>query len=91
MEFKKVIKESNGKVIPVPANMTHIFQPLDLTVNRASKAFLRKSSQDWYSNEIRKEMEKGNLPQRNQDRCSHKYFETLAYGMSRTNFQQNAK
>lgn len=56
---KKIIEESNGKVVPVPANMTHIFQPLDLTVNRASKAFLRKLSQDWYSNEIQKQMEKG--------------------------------
>ena len=43
--------------MPVQANMTHIFQPLDLTVNRCSKAFLHKNAQDWYSNEIRKEME----------------------------------
>lgn len=37
--------------------MTYIFQPLDLTVNRSCKVFLRKIAQDWYSNEIRKEME----------------------------------
>ena len=58
----RIIEESNGKVVAVPANMTHIFQPLDLTVNRASKAFLRKLSQDWYSNEIRKQMEQGTHP-----------------------------
>ena len=43
---------------PGPANMTNVFQPLDLTVNRSCKSFLRNHSQDWYSNEIRKQMEK---------------------------------
>ena len=39
--------------------MTNVFQPLDLTVNRSCKSFLRNHSHDWYSNEIRKQMEKG--------------------------------
>lgn len=59
---KQIVEESNGKMVPIPANMTHIFQPLDLTVNRSSKAFLRSHAQDWYSNEIRKQMEKGMAP-----------------------------
>ena len=37
--------------------MTHIFQPLHLTVNRYWKSFLRKNAQDCCSNKIRKEME----------------------------------
>jgi len=54
-DVKKIIEESNGKVVAVPANMTHIFQPLDLTVNRASKAFLRKLSQMKFANKWSKE------------------------------------
>ena len=38
--------------------MTHISELLHLTVNRFCKVFLRKYAQDWYSNEIRKEMKK---------------------------------
>ena len=37
--------------------MTHIFQSLDLTANRCCKTLLRKNAQDWYSHEIRREME----------------------------------
>ena len=35
---KKRIAELHGKMVPVPNNMTHVFQPLDLTVNRSCKA-----------------------------------------------------
>ena len=56
---KSIIEENNGKMTPVTANMTNVFQPLDLTVNRSWQSFLRNHSQDWYSNEIRKQMGKG--------------------------------
>ena len=36
------LKESNIKLTMVPANMTNLFQPLDLTVNGSAKAFLKK-------------------------------------------------
>ena len=55
MKSKKIIDENNGKVVSVPNNMTYIFQPLDLTVNRSCKVFLRKIAQDWYSNEMENE------------------------------------
>lgn len=32
----------NCEFVPVPANMTHFFQPLDLTVNEAAKNYMRK-------------------------------------------------
>ena len=35
-----VLKENNILLVRVPANMTHLFQPLDLTVNGTSKAFM---------------------------------------------------
>ena len=36
----------------VPANMTHYFQPLDLTVNGAAKQFMKKKFVDWYAKKV---------------------------------------
>ena len=43
--------------------MTHKFQPLDLTVNRSCKAFLRKKSEEWFSHENAKQINSGKLPE----------------------------
>jgi len=59
---KDVVRESNGKMVPVPNNWTNYFQPLDLTVNKSSKDFLRQEAQSWYSKEISKQMEAGKRP-----------------------------
>ena len=48
---KQIVVGSNDKLVPISANMTRIFQALDLIVNRGSKAFLRSHVQDWYSND----------------------------------------
>ena len=56
---KDVVKESNSKMVPVPNNSTNYFQPLDLTVNKSSKDFLRQEARSWYSQEIVKQMEAG--------------------------------
>ena len=37
-----VLKDDNTLLARVPANMTHIFQPLDLTVNGTFKTFMDK-------------------------------------------------
>ena len=59
---KDGVKESNGKMVRVPNNWTNYFQPLDLTVNKSSKDFLRQEAQSWYSQEIGKQMEAGKRP-----------------------------
>ena len=46
-------------MVSVPNNWTNYFQPLDLTVNKSSKDFLRDEAQTWYSNEIAKQMSEG--------------------------------
>ena len=46
-------------MVSVPSNWTNCFQPLDLTVNKSGKDFLRKEAQSWYSQEIVKQMEAG--------------------------------
>ena len=48
----------NIKVVMVPANMTHFFQPLDLTVNGSAKNFMKKFV-TWYANEVKKKIEEG--------------------------------
>ena len=59
---KKIISDNNGKMVPVPINMTSYLQPLDLTVNRSCKAFLRNQAQIWCSQQVQSETEKGIQP-----------------------------
>ena len=37
---KDKLASANVMLVPVPANMTHFFQPLDLTVNGSARKFL---------------------------------------------------
>ena len=46
-------------MVPVTNNMTHIYQPLDLTVNRSCKAFLRKESQNWFAGQVQQQIQNG--------------------------------
>ena len=39
--------------------MTDIFQPLDLIVNRSAKSFFKRKFTEWYSNEIKFQLETG--------------------------------
>jgi len=39
--------------------MTHLFQPLDLTVNGAAKAYMKKRFTGWYSRCIIEELDRG--------------------------------
>ena len=47
-----VLKDKNILLVRVPANMTYIFWPLDLTVNGTFKIFMRKKFSEWYSRQI---------------------------------------
>ena len=55
----QILDSLNIKVVKVPANMTHFFQPLDLTVNGSAKTFMRKKFVTWYAEEIKKQMDAG--------------------------------
>ena len=55
----KKLRENNIFLVQVPANMTNLFQPLDLTVNGAAKALLKRKYTEWYSGEIAKALEDG--------------------------------
>ena len=43
----------------VPANMTHIFQPFDLTVNGAAKDFLKAKFTEWFAKKIGEGLQEG--------------------------------
>ena len=50
----------NIVVVSVPINMTHFFQPLDLTVNGEAKGFMKDKFTTWYSKEVQKQINPGN-------------------------------
>ena len=52
-----MLDENNIKYVCVPANMTNLFQPLDLTVNRSAKAFMTRKFAEWHSLQITKQLD----------------------------------
>ena len=55
----KVLKDNNILATKVPPNMTHLFQPLDLTVNKVAKDFTKKKFSEWFSRQISIGLENG--------------------------------
>ena len=51
------LASKNIEVISVPANMTHFFQPLDLTVNRLAKKFMKDQFTSWYSANVQSQLD----------------------------------
>ena len=60
-EVISLLKENNIILIRVPANMTHIFQPLDLTVNQWAKKIMRDRFSQWYAGVIRQHLDEGKI------------------------------
>ena len=54
-----VLKKYNICLVKVQANMTDIFQPLDLTINRSTKSFFKRKFTQWYFSQIQRGMECG--------------------------------
>ena len=46
-------------IVYVSNNMTHYFQPLDLTVNAVAKHFLKDKFEVRYANEVKKQLDEG--------------------------------
>ena len=55
-DVTNLLKKYNIHLVLVPSNMTHIFQPLDLTVNNHCKNFMKNLFTEWYSKQIEKEL-----------------------------------
>ena len=57
--MKEYIEENDCVIVYVPNNMTHYFQPLDLTVNAVAKHFLKDKFELRYANEVKKQLDEG--------------------------------
>ena len=54
-----LILQNNCVNVYVPANLTHVFQVLDLNVNGMAKEFLNGKFADWYAQQITKQLDTG--------------------------------
>ena len=50
--------ENNCEIVIVPHNLTNIFQPLDISVNKAAKGFTQNQYNNWFSNEVSFQLKK---------------------------------
>ena len=55
----KTLEENNIDVLLIPANCTDRLQPLDISVNKAVKDFLRGEFQKWYADQVKIQMQNG--------------------------------
>ena len=58
-KFLNVLKDNNILSTKIPPNMTHVFQPLDLTVNKFAKDFMKGMVSKWFLKQISLALENG--------------------------------
>ena len=58
-EVLTLLLSNNILVTNVPANMTKFYQPLDLTVNGYAKRYMARKFNDWYTDQVSAELDKG--------------------------------
>ena len=51
-EVTSHLSKNNILFVKVPNNMTHLFQPLDLTVNGHCKKYMKKKFSEWYTQQV---------------------------------------
>eukprot|EP00794_Sanderia_malayensis_P013334 gene13334-14712_t len=59
-EVLALFMEHNICIVNVPPNMTKYYQPLDLTVNGYAKRFTKNKFNEWYAQQITKQLQEGN-------------------------------
>ena len=60
-QVKDLLNENNIKLQKVPANLTYLFQPLDVQggPNGHAKRFMKKKFTLWYADQVKSELDKG--------------------------------
>ena len=61
-EVTSHLLQSNIYFVTVPNNMTHLFQPLDLTVNGHDKKFMKNEFPKWYMQQVDNVLQIGTKP-----------------------------
>ena len=51
-----MLEANNIQVCLLPPNMTDLLQPMDLSVNKPAKDFLKRRFKDWYSEQLTKQL-----------------------------------
>ena len=59
---QNLLKKNNIFFTKVPANMTNLFQPLDLTINGYAKPYLKKLFTEWFAKQITDGVNSGKDP-----------------------------
>ena len=54
-----LLRDNNILVTNVPPNMTKFYQPLDLTVNGFAKRFMARKFNDWHTDQVSSQLDKG--------------------------------
>ena len=62
-EILKVLEDNHIEHVLVPPNCTDRLQPLDLSVNKPAKEFLRRKFQEWFANQIADQLESDDTQQ----------------------------
>ena len=55
----KIMEDNHILATKVSPNMTNLYQPLDLSVNKAAKDFTRKKFSEWYTRQLTNGMKNG--------------------------------
>ena len=55
----KLLEEHHILVVSVPANCTDRLQPMDLSINKSVKEFMRSKFRDWYSKQVQHQLSEG--------------------------------
>ena len=53
------LEENNILFVKIPANMTHILQPLDLSTNSWAKKYMKKRFSRWYAEQVHRQLNEG--------------------------------
>ena len=56
---KQKLTSHDIELVTVPANMTHFFQPWDVTVNGAAKRYMKKEFAVYYSSSVKQQLDSG--------------------------------
>ena len=62
-EVSKLCRKHNCVLIIVLHNLTNKFQPLDITVNKPAKSFIKGKYNIWYTEQVAKQLKKVKLQQ----------------------------
>ena len=57
VRFLKALEDNKILVAEVPANCIDCLQPLDLSVNKSMKNYMKRMFQLWYAEEVKKKLE----------------------------------